>query len=112
MGKKSIFDTVQTSTSSCKDQLKKTHVDDLNNVQDERKKNSIYDARAVYEKGSATSNSYKTRLNAVLQNEGRYIRPTSTHPNNEFQNSNDGKDENNDLNEVQKITIEDNPYYG
>ena len=51
-------------------------------------------------------------MNAVLQNEGRYIRPTSTNPNQDFQNSNDGKEENNDLNEVQKITIEDNPYYG
>ena len=68
-----------------------------------------YDDVALYDKGYCNSDSYKDRLNAVLQNE---LSETKRTTNTNIYDRRGEKQKNNDWDNIEKILIEDNPYYG
>ena len=111
MDVKSISNVVLRLTSPCRDQSQTNPLDALIGVKDAKKKQS-HDASIVYEKGSATSNSYKNRLNMVLQNEEGHLQPITRLTNIDFENRKGKDEQEGDFTQVEKITIEDNPYYG
>jgi len=94
-----VHQTRQGSTS---------HLETLNDVNDANAKQYSDDEKVVYEKGFCNSTSYKKRLASVLQNETS----EKLSSNIDLLNEKDGKTQNVDWSDVDKIIIEDNPYYG
>ena len=66
------------------------------------------DDEVVYEKGFSNSTSYKKRLASLLRNETS----EKSSSNIDLLNKKDGKTQNANWSDVEKILIEDNPYYG
>ena len=80
----------------------------FNDVNDANAKQYSDDEEVIYEKGFSNSTSYKKRLASVLQNE----KSEKLSSNIDLLNKKDGKTQNVDWSDVEKIIIEDNPYYG
>ena len=94
-----VYQTRQGTTS---------HLETFNDVNDANANKFSEDEEVVYEKGFSNSTSYKKRLASVLQNETS----EKLSSNIDLFNKKDGKTQNADWSDVEKILIEDNPYYG
>lgn len=88
------------------------HVEIPNDFNENGEKKCCEDNDNVYEKGFPTSTSYKHRLNAVLQNEGDGIKNLMRSSNPILDDKQGQTEENVDWKDVEKLIIEDNPYYG
>ena len=88
------------------------HVEIPNDFNENREKKCCEDDDNVYEKGFPTSTSYKHRLNAVLQNEGDGIKNLMRSSNPNLDDKQGQTRKNVDWKDVEKLIIEDNPYYG
>lgn len=94
------------------DNSKDNHVETPKDFNENGEKKCCEDDDNVYDKGFPTSTSYKHRLNTVLQNEGDGIKNIISKSNPNLDDKQGQTQKNVDWKDVEKLIIEDNPYYG